>query len=107
MKYSLAIALTFFCALPANGQEQKTLSFLQLSEGQRYFYLEGAYKTVAHLLFMRDRKLGQCAADWWLKDRDGKRALVERTIAAHPDKSETTVILGLLTKACGPLVPKS
>ena len=83
-----------------------TARFMQLGEGERYWFLEGAYRTVSHLISLQDKAKGECAANWYLKDRDAKRRIVENAIAANPDRLETSIILGLLQQACGPLTPQ-
>lgn len=85
--------------------QKQANSFLQLEDGQRYWYLEGAVATVAHLIAMRDESKGQCAASWYLRDRVAKRKLIEDTLARYPAEGPTTVVLGLMTQACGELLP--
>ena len=79
--------------------------FLQLSATERYWWYEGAFRAVSHLIAMQDKKKGECAADWYLKDRDAKRKLIEDTLAKYPGEGETTIVLSLLAQACGPLAP--
>lgn len=78
--------------------------FLKLGEGERYWYLEGAVATVAHLIATQNQQKGDCAATWYLRDRDAKRKLIEDSLAQNPTELPTTIILGLLTRACGPLL---
>jgi hypothetical protein len=80
--------------------------FLQLDEGQRYWYLEGAIAAVSHLISTRDLQKGDCVANWYLKDRDAKRKLVENTHAKYPAEGPTTIVLSMLTQACGELLVK-
>lgn len=82
--------------------------FLQLSEAERWWFLEGSFRTLSHLIYLEDETKGNCVADFYLKDKatkETKRQLIEKTIAENPKIGETTVIIGLLTQACGPLVP--
>jgi hypothetical protein len=76
--------------------------------GQRYWFLEGAFRTVGHVIALQDQAKGNCVADWYLRsaDKAARRQLIEKTLADNPTAGETTVILGLLTQACGPLVSK-
>lgn len=90
----------------ATAQSGTTSKFLQLDEGQRYWYLEGAVATVSHLISMQDQKKGDCVANWYLKDRDVKRKLIENTHAKYPAEGPTTIIISLLTQACGERLAK-
>lgn len=100
----------FFSALQMSGmavaQSGTTNKFLQLSEGERYWYLEGAVATVSHLISTGNKQKGDCVASWYLKDRDNKRRLIEDTLAKYPSEGPTTIVLSLLTQACGELLTK-
>lgn len=87
-------------------QSGTTNKFLQLSEGERYWYLEGAVATVSHLISTGNKQKGDCAASWYLRDRDVKRKLIEDTLAKYPTEGPTTIVLSLLTQACGELLAK-
>ena len=93
-------------SVQATTQTATTSKFLQLGEGDRYWYLEGAFSTVSHLISMQDQKKGDCVANWYLKDRDSKRKLIENTHAKYPAEGPTTIIISLLTQACGELLAK-
>lgn len=60
--------------------------------------------TVSHLIATQNQQKGDCAAGWYFKDRDTKRKLVEDSLAQNSTELPTTIILGLLTRACGPLL---
>jgi len=100
----------FVAALSMNGtataQSGTTNKFLQLSEGERYWYLEGAVATVSHLISTGNKQKGDCVASWYLRDRDVKRKLIEDTLAKYPAEGPTTIVLSLLTQACGELFAK-
>lgn len=83
---------------------QPVNKFLKLGEGERYWYLEGAVATVSHLIATRDKQKGDCVAGWYLKDREAKRKLIEDSLVQNPSELPTTIILALLTRACGPLL---
>lgn len=101
----MLIAL-FACAGSAFAADVPANKFLKLGDAERYWFLEGSFRTVSHLISLQDKKKGECASNWYLKDRTAKRKLIEDTIAANPEKGETTIILGLLTQACGQLLAK-
>jgi hypothetical protein len=78
-------------------------SFLELSEGERYWWYEGAFRTAAHIIALSNKERGDCAAAWYLKDRDARRAEIEKEIEAYPSGGPTSTILALLERDCGPL----
>ncbi len=83
--------------------------FLTLGEGEREWWYAGSFSTVSHLLALSDKQKGDCAAKFYTgagkEDREGKRKLIEKTLAENPKIGPTSVVLGLLTQACGPLLP--
>ncbi|HEY0939243.1 MAG TPA: hypothetical protein VGE08_04010 [Steroidobacter sp.] len=79
-------------------------SFLKLTPEHRYWWVNGAVLTTSHLVAVRDKAKGDCIAKWYLDDRAAKQKLIEATIAKYPNEGETTVVLGLLTQACGELL---
>lgn len=90
----------------AAADQAETSSFLKLDEGQRYWWLDGAIMTAIHLAAMHDKKRGDCAADWYLDDVKGKQALIEKKIAQYPDMGPTSIVIGLIGRACGSFVDK-
>ena len=78
--------------------------FLKLSPEHRYWWVNGAVLTTSHLVAVRDKQKGDCVAKWYLDDRAARQKLIEETIAKYPAEGETTVVLGLLTQACGELL---
>lgn len=104
-KILLAVALA--CCAPVSADaDAPTSSFLKLTKEQRYWWIHGAVSTTAHLVAMRDKQKGDCAAKWFLEQKEAKQALIEQTIARNPSESPTTTVLVLLTKACGDLLPR-
>ncbi len=106
---TLAVVCILAVAAPKAGiaaEAPQTNSFLKLTHEQRYWWIHGAVTTTAHLVAMRDQKKGDCASQWFLQDRAGKQKLVEDTMTLNPSELPTTVVLGLLTRACGELSPK-
>lgn len=85
--------------------DKKTRSFLELTEIERFWWYEGAFRTAAHLIGLANRERGDCAAKWYLRDKEARRAEIEREIAAYPEGGPTTTILALLTRDCGNLKP--
>lgn len=90
---------------PASSSSAQANSFLKLSDGQRYWWLHGAATTTAHMIAMYDERKGDCAAKWYLDDRAAAQKLVEDTLRRHPAEGPTTVVISLMTQACGELTP--
>lgn len=86
--------------------EAPPIDFPKLTPDQRFHWLDGAALMAIHLAAMHDKKRGDCAADWYLDDVKGRQALVELKMRQYPTMGPTTIIIGLMAKACGPLVPK-
>lgn len=80
-------------------------SFLKLSPEHRYWWVNGAVLTTSHLVAMQDGAKGDCIAKWYLGDRAARQKTIEGTIAKYPQETATTVLLSLLTQACGELMP--
>lgn len=76
--------------------------FLKLSAEARYWWLHGSLLTTAHLIGVNDKAKGDCAAAWYVRDKDNKQQLIQATIAKYPENSPTTIVLTLLSQACGP-----
>lgn len=87
--------------------EPPPIDFRTLTPDQRWHWIDGAALMAMHLAAMHDKQRGDCAADWYLDDIKGRQALVELKLRQYPTiKSPTSIIIGLMAKACGPLVPK-
>jgi hypothetical protein len=80
--------------------------FLRLSEGERYWWYEGAVRTLGTWVASFDKEKGDCIARWYLRDRDNKRKLIESEIARDPARNEAVVFLSLVIQACGDIAPK-
>jgi hypothetical protein len=81
--------------------------FLKLSENERYFWFEGAARTLSTWVASFDKPKGDCIARWYIRDRDAKRKLIESEIARDPKRNEAVVFLSLVIQACGDIVPRA
>ena len=97
-----AAATVWTDAAPA--EQAQTSSFLKLDAGQRYWWLDGAIMTAIHLASMKNKQRGECATNWYLDDIKGKQAFIEKKIAQYPEMGATTIVIAMMSKACGPLV---
>ena len=79
--------------------------FLELSEGQQHWWYAGAVTSIGHVVFLHDKEKAQCVWDWFFDDPDSKKLLLERSFEKYPDHTPTSVILALLKRDCGELLP--
>lgn len=94
------------CAEEMAGEAPR-VDFQKLTPEQRVLWVHGAITTTSHLIGLYDKEKSDCVARWGLRgDQDAKQKLIEDTLAKYPGKLPTTVILGLLMQACGPLTPQ-
>lgn len=92
----------------AAAQETKLLNFQSLSPDQRYHWLHGSVMTAIHVISMYSRQQGTCASDWYFQNEAARRREIEQTYAKHQAiDSPTTIVIGLIVKACGPLGVRS
>lgn len=82
-----------------------TNSFLKLSHEERYWWIHGAVMTMAHLVAIGDQRKGDCVAKWYRGAREARQKLIEDTLEKYPSESATTIVISLLTQACGELIP--
>jgi hypothetical protein len=80
--------------------------FLALESTDRYFWFEGAARTLSTWVASFDKPKGDCIARWYLRDRDAKRKMIEGEIARDPASNEAVVFLSLVIQACGDITPK-
>lgn len=87
--------------------EAPRVDFQKLTPEQRVLWVHGAISLSSHLMGLYDKEKSDCVARWGLRgDQDAKQKLIKDTLAKFPGELPTTVILALLTHACGPLGPK-
>ena len=100
------LAFLHTSAVSLAAEPSQSNSFLKLSPEHRYWWVNGAVLTTSHLVAMSDQEKGECVAKWYLDDRAARQKLIEASIANNPNEGETTVVLALLTRACGQLLPQ-
>jgi hypothetical protein len=63
--------------------------------------------TLTHAVSIYDQKKSECIASWWGDHREERQKLIDEKLAQYPSiDSPTTIVIGLVTKACGSLVPQ-
>ena len=58
-----------------------------------------------HVVHLRDREQASCVWDWYFDDPDAAQAVIYRNMEAHPDSTPSGVLIALLQRECGPLMP--
>lgn len=99
------VALVCSAAASADG-DAPTNNFLKLTKEQRYWWIHGAVTTTAHLVAKHDKQKGDCAAKWYLENKAAKQELIEQSLVRNQSEMPTTIVLVLLTRACGELLPR-
>lgn len=95
-------------AVPAGAEEKSadaeappTHRFLTLTQAERFWYYEGAFRVLSTWVASNDPEKGTCVARWYLHDRRRKQALIESVLADDPGSNEVTVMLSLVIRDCG------
>lgn len=104
MKFLLLLSMLSAMVCSARAAEElPPNAFLRLTHEQRYFWIHGSVLTASHLVSARDMKKGECVSSWFLKDRENKQREIEKLMAHFSSETPTTIVIALLTKACGEL----
>ncbi len=78
----------------------KNKDFLQLKKNEKKFFLFGVIETLWQIEALRDKKAGQCVADWYYKDMANKDALILAYMKKYPDLEPNAILITLTEKAC-------
>jgi hypothetical protein len=87
--------------IQAHAENPKSSEFLKLSEGQRTWYYMGAFDAIGHVVSLSNKNQGNCIWNWYFKNPDGQKSIIEATLRKYPDYSTTAVLIALLKKDCG------
>ena len=101
----LALSSTLTC-MPAYAENTRNTEFLNYTDGQRHWFYAGAYDTLGHFIFLYDQEKAQCVWRWMADNPKERKALLMKSFEAYPDHAPTSVIISLLQRDCGPLLPQ-
>jgi len=101
------ILLMVFHSGLAQADALKNSEFMELSEGQRHWWYAGAIESIGHMVFLHDEEKAQCIWRWLPSDPEGKKALLIKSFKKYPDHSPTSILIALLKRECGSLLPDS
>lgn len=97
-----------FCTLFTNlsdAKEFNSADFLKLSDGQKQWWYLGAIESIGQMVVQRDKQLAQCIWSWLPTEPDKKKDLLKRSFEMYPDHAPTSILMALLQRDCGKLIP--
>ncbi len=107
---SFFFPLSSFTILPAYAEEKGTNSyaqdFLGKSEGQRVWWYMGAFAILGDLVEQTNKEQADCIWNWYFKEPEKKRMLIEETMRKFPEYAPPSVVLSLLYRDCGKFTVK-
>jgi hypothetical protein len=76
--------------------------FLQLTHEQRWYWINGSILTLAHYVAAdeNNKAKGECITKWFLDKKTVRLKQIEDSITMHPQEMPTTIIFGLVRRAC-------
>lgn len=94
-----------FSITTANAENREmndfTKRFLENSEAQRTWWYMGAFTALGHLVSQTNQKQADCIYNWYFKEPEKKRKIIEEKFPKFPKFVPSSIILGLLYKDCG------
>lgn len=104
------ICITFIFALfiwvnTAQADGLTNSRFLQLSEQQQHFWLAGAFESIGHMVFLHEEEKARCVWNWLPSNPEKKKALLKKSFEKFPEHTPTSVLIALLKRDCGKLLP--
>ena len=91
---------------PALAGSFKNSDFLELDDKTKKYWLVASIEALWQVKALRDKKAGQCVADWYYKDVANKNAVLVAYMKKYPDNTPASILIALTEKACGLSVKK-
>ena len=80
----------------------KASDFLKLQSMNQRFWISGSIGTLIHVANAKDRKIGDCIANWYYSDKKAERnTLILAAMKKHSDKQPSTIMIALTEHVCG------
>lgn len=98
-----AAALLF--STPTQAGNLTSSDFLKLSESQQYWWYFGALQSITHMVYLHDEQKAMCVWNWMPTETEKKKAQLKRSFEQFPDESPTSILIALLQRSCGDLLP--
>lgn len=102
-RYSIIFALVaMVCSAPVFADSTSNRSFLTYSEGQKQWFYNGAFMSLAHAATAQyGKEKSDCVWEWYFKHPERRKKQLEESFKLYPDGIPTSVILALLKRDCG------
>ncbi|MBX3631263.1 MAG: hypothetical protein KF908_15435 [Nitrosomonas sp.] len=100
-------ALVFLLSASTQADSLRNSDFLKFSEGEQHWWYAGAFESIGHMVFLHDKQKAQCVWRWLPTEPEKKKALLRQSFEQYPDHSPTSILIALLQKSCGKLLPDS
>ncbi|MCF6354798.1 MAG: hypothetical protein L3J26_06800 [Candidatus Polarisedimenticolaceae bacterium] len=104
-----SISLFILLAIFNNGLVQATAvknsEFLKFTKSQQHWWYAGAVESIGHLVFLHDEEKAQCIWNWLPSDPKRKKDLLIKSFRKYPDYTPTSILIALLKRDCGSLLP--
>lgn len=97
--------LAFLFSVSVQADTLKGGEFLKLSESQQHWWYFGALQAITHMAYLHDEQKALCVWNWLPADTENKKALLQKSFAQYPDESPTSILIALLQRDCGDLMP--
>lgn len=107
MKRSSLVFVFLLFSASAQADTLKNSDFLKFSEGEQHWWYAGAFESIGHMVFLHDKQKADCVWRWLPTEPDKKKALLQQSFEQYPDHSPTSILIALLQKSCGKLLPDS
>lgn len=102
--FIFVLLAVFYCA-QAQADTLKNSDFLKLTEAQQHWWYAGAFESIGHMVFLHDEQKAQCVWNWLPTEPEKKKELLQKSFEQYPDHSPTSILIALLQRNCGALLP--
>jgi len=103
----LLALLVFLFSASVQASTLKGSDFLKLSKSQRHWWYFGALQSITHMVYLHDEQKAKCVWNWMPTETEKKKAQLAKSFKQFPDESPTSILIALLQRSCGDLMPSS
>ncbi len=101
----LALLVVLFCS-HTQANTLRSSDFLEYSEVQQHWWYFGALQSISHMAYLlHGEKKAECVWNWLPNETEKKKALLRQSFEQFPDHSTTSILIALLQRSCGELIP--
>ncbi|MEM9469451.1 MAG: hypothetical protein AAF988_04750 [Pseudomonadota bacterium] len=96
------IVLAMVCSVQALADSSSNRHFLTLGEGQKRWYYNGVFSSLAHVASTQyNKEKSNCVWEWYFKYPERRRKQLKKSFEMYPEGIPSSVILALLKRDCG------